>query len=115
VTWTTIIERVKTTGAADIGSSSSACYLSIATKKEPIVDLESIVIELKGERDRIDRVIASLLAGVGNGVAVTKARTEKQATSNGVRGYWKNLSPEQRSAEMKRRAKVRAKNRNKGK
>jgi len=78
------------------------------------VDLESIVTELKNERDRIDRAIASLLGGAGNGIAPTKTNPKRQAASNGVRGYWKNLSPEQRSTEMKRRAQMRAKNRNKG-
>jgi hypothetical protein len=78
------------------------------------VDLESIVTELKNERDRIGRAIAALLGGAGKAVAPNKARPKRQAASNGVSGYWKDLSPEQRSAEMKRRAKVRAKNRNKG-
>ena len=87
----------------------------VQRKREPIVDLASIVTQLKNERDRIGRAIASLLGGAGNGVAPSKAKPKRHAASNGVKGYWKDLSPEQRSAEMKRRAKVRAKNRNKGK
>ncbi len=79
------------------------------------MDLDSIVTELKNERDRIGRAIASLLGEAGNGVAPNKAKPKRKAASNGAGGYWKDLSPEQRSAEMKRRARVRAKNRNKGK
>jgi hypothetical protein len=111
---TTIIEKVKDEVAADIGSSSSACYLSSAAKKGVKVDLDSIVTELKNERDRIGRAIA-FLGGAGKAIAPNKAKPKRQAASNGVSGYWKDLSPEQRSAEMKRRAKVRARNRNKGK
>jgi hypothetical protein len=41
----------------------------------------------------------------------TKTKAEKQATaSHAGRAYWANLSAEERSAEMKRRAVVRAKN-----
>jgi hypothetical protein len=79
------------------------------------VDLNSILAELKKERDRIGRAIAALLGGSRNGVASNKAKAKRKAASNGAGGYWKDLSPEQRSSEMKRRAKVRAKNRNKGK
>ena len=79
------------------------------------MDLDSIVAELKNERDRIGRAIASLLGVAGDGVAPNKAKSKREANSKGAGGYWKDLSPEQRSAEMKRRAKVRAKNRNKGK
>jgi hypothetical protein len=78
------------------------------------VDLDSIVTELKNERDRIGRAIAALLERGGKGVAHIKARPKRLAASYGVKGYWKGLSPEQRSAEMKRRAKVRGKNRNNG-
>jgi hypothetical protein len=78
------------------------------------VDLNSIVTELKNERDRISRVIASLLEGNEKSVAHSKVRPTRLTASNGVKGYWKALSPEQRSAEMKRRAKVRARNANKG-
>jgi hypothetical protein len=83
-------------------------------KWEHIVDLDSIVTELKNERDRIGRAIAALLERGGKGVAHIKAQPKSLAASNGVKGYWKGLSPEQRSAEMKRRAKVRVKNRNNG-
>jgi hypothetical protein len=78
------------------------------------VDIESIITELRNERDRIGRAIASLLGGAGNGVAPNKAEPKRRAASTGAGGYWKDLSPAQRSAEMKRRARVRAKNRNKG-
>jgi hypothetical protein len=78
------------------------------------VDLDSIVRELKNERDRIDRAIASLLGRTGKGVPPNKAKPKRKSASNGAGGYWKDLSPKQRSAEMKRRAEVRAKNRNKG-
>ena len=77
------------------------------------MNLDSIVTELKNERDRIGRAIASLLEGTEKGLARDKGKPKRLAASNGVRGYWKDLSPEQRSAEMKRRAGVRAKNRNK--
>jgi hypothetical protein len=87
----------------------------VQRKRESIVDLHSIVTELKNERDRIDRAIASLLGGAGNGVAPNKAKPKRRAASYGAGGYWKDLSPEQRSTEMKRRAKVRAKNQNKSK
>ena len=41
----------------------------------------------------------------------TKTKAEKQATaSNAGRAYWASLTTEERSAEMKRRAVVRAKN-----
>ena len=40
---------------------------------------------------------------------------KKAAVAHASRGYWDKLSTEERSAEMKRRAKVRAKNRKKGK
>jgi hypothetical protein len=40
-----------------------------------------------------------------------KSETEKKAAaSKAARGYWDSLTPGQRSAEMKRRAKVRAAN-----
>jgi hypothetical protein len=40
-----------------------------------------------------------------------KSETEKKAAaSKAARGYWDSLTPAQRSAEMKRRAKVRAAN-----
>jgi hypothetical protein len=85
-------------------------------KREATVDLDSIVAELKGERDRIGRVIASLLEGAGKGIIPIKAgRPKKRPVSNTVSGYWKVMSFEERSAEMKRRAKVRAKNRKKSK
>ena len=99
--------------AVGIGSSPNACYLSSGRKREPIVNLDSIVTELKNERDRIGRAIAFLLGGPGNGVAPNKAKRNRKVASSGASGYWKDLSPEQRSAEMKRRAKVRATNRNK--
>ena len=47
--------------------------------------------------------------------AKLSAADRKQAASKAGSSYWANMSPEQRSAEMKRRAKVRAKNRKKGK
>ena len=72
------------------------------------MDLERIVSELKSERDRIGRAIAALLAGTD---VVRRGRPRKAARpAKGVGGYWKAMSPEERSAEMKRRAKVRAKN-----
>ena len=40
---------------------------------------------------------------------------KKAAVAHASRAYWDKLTPEERSAEMKRRAKVRAKNRKKGK
>jgi hypothetical protein len=76
------------------------------------VDLESIVTELKKERDRIGRAIASLLEGTEK-VAPNQAKPKRLGATSGAGSYWKSLSPEQRSAEMKRRARVRAKNRNK--
>lgn len=76
------------------------------------MDLDSIVRELKNERDRIGRIIASLLEGIGE-VAPKKASPKRLGASSGAGSYWKDLSPAQRSTEMKRRAKVRAKNRNK--
>jgi hypothetical protein len=80
------------------------------------MDLESILAELKSERDRIGRAIASLLEGRGNGrVPVTSAKHKKRAGSTKVSGYWANMSLEQRSVEMRRRAKVRLKNWKKGK
>ena len=84
-------------------------------KRKVTVDLNSIVAELKNERDRIDRAIASLLGGAGNVIVPNKAKPKRKAASNGAGGYWKNLNVAQRSIEMKRRAKVRAKNRKKGK
>jgi hypothetical protein len=79
------------------------------------VDLDTIVKELKNERDRIGRAIAYLVGGARTSPAPNKANPRKKAASHGAGGYWKDLSPEQRSLEMKRRARVRAKNRNKGK
>jgi hypothetical protein len=38
---------------------------------------------------------------------------KKAAVTHASRSYWDNLGPDERSAEMKRRAKVRAKNRKK--
>ena len=78
------------------------------------MNLDTIVAELRSERDRIGRAIASLLEGAGKGATPIKAaRPKRRVASNGV-GGWKGMSFEERSAEMKRRAKVRAKNRKKG-
>lgn len=118
------------------------------------MDLSRILAELNNERDRIGRVIASLLEGTGlissTGKAATrrtgapkrsrltpagrrklshamKARWAKRRRANNASGkktpvspgrskkrtvsaYWQAMSLEQRSAEMKRRAAVRAKN-----
>ena len=38
------------------------------------------------------------------------AEEKKESARRAVKGFWDNLSPEQRSAEMKRRAKVRKRN-----
>jgi len=43
--------------------------------------------------------------------AKLSAAERKEAASKAGSSYWSRLSPEERSAEMKRRAKVRAKNR----
>jgi hypothetical protein len=79
------------------------------------MNLDSIVTELKNERDRISRAIDSLLEGAEKGVRPTKAKPKKHAATSGPGGYWKNMSPEQRSVEMTRRARVRAKNQRKSK
>ena len=80
------------------------------------MDLDRIVTELKSEKDRIGRAIAALLEGNRKGVPYGRAaRPKRRSASNSVSGYWKHMSPEERSDEMRRRAKVRAKNRKKGK
>jgi hypothetical protein len=46
--------------------------------------------------------------------ANSSEKEKQEAAAHASRGYWDKLTAEQRSAEMKRRAKVRAKNRKKG-
>ena len=76
------------------------------------MDLERIVAELRSESDRIGRAIAALLEGSD---VIRRGRRPKPAPkAKSVGGYWKNMSKEARSAEMRRRAKVRVKNRKKG-
>jgi hypothetical protein len=70
------------------------------------VDLNRIVAELRSEQDRIDRVIGFLENTVNGAKPIRAGR----ASSKGAGGYWKSMSSEQRSAEMRRRAMVRAKN-----
>ncbi len=72
------------------------------------MDLERIVAELESERDRISQAIAVLQDGTG--VVVRRGRPPKAAPKAKGGGYWKAMSPEERSAEMTRRANVRAKN-----
>jgi hypothetical protein len=64
-------------------------------KREAAVDWNSVVTELKNERDRFGRAIAALLGEAEKGIASIKAKPKRQAASSGVNGYCKNMSSEQ--------------------
>ena len=79
-------------------STAVFARMSIAAYRAVVVDLKEHLRRARRER-----------------WAKASETGKQEAASHASHGYWDKLTPEERSAEMKRRAKVRAKNRKKGK